>query len=259
MKNFDFDGRKYKDASIHQKEWGTKIITELSIKGTEIILDLGCGDGVLTRLLADLVPKGNVLGIDASAGMLQLAKELAGSNLSFRNLDINEMDFDGEFDLIFSNAALQWVKDHERLLWNCRKALKPNGVIRFNFAGDGNCSNFFEVVRRVISQSAYSEYFQSFEWPWYMPALDQYRELLGKYDFEECKVWEENADRYFQNKDEMKKWIDQPSIVPFLQVLPESKKGKFRNEVVGLMIEKTIQTDGTCFETFRRINVFAGK
>ncbi len=64
-----------------------------------------------------------------------------------------------EFDLIFSNAALQWVKDHERLLWNCRKALKPNGVIHFNFAGDGNCSNSFEVVRKVISQSAYSEYF----------------------------------------------------------------------------------------------------
>ncbi len=259
MGNFEFDGQKYKNASSHQKEWGTKIITELNIKGTESILDLGCGDGVLTKLLADLVPKGNVLGIDASAGMLKTAKELEGLNLSFRNLDINEMDFNGEFDLIFSNAALQWVKDHDSLLRNCRKALKPNGVIRFNFAGDGNCSNFFEVVRQVMSHSAYSEYFQGFKWPWYMPTLGQYEELLGKHDFGECKVWEENADRCFKSKDEMIKWIDQPSIVPFLELLPDYKREKFRNKVVSIMVGKTIQKDGTCFETFRRINVFARK
>lgn len=51
MGNFDFDGRKYKTASFHQKEWGTKIVAELSLTGVETILDLGCGDGELTKLL----------------------------------------------------------------------------------------------------------------------------------------------------------------------------------------------------------------
>ena len=259
MGNLEFEGQKYKKASGHQKEWGTRIITELNLMGTESILDLGCGDGVLTKLLAEMVPEGNVLGIDASIGMLETAKELEGTNLAFKHLDIREMDFDEEFDLIFSNAALQWVKDHKRVLDNCLKALKINGVVRFNFAGDGNCSNFFEVIRQVIAESMYREYFENFEWPWFMPTILQYEKLVRQSDFREWKVWEENADRNFKGEDEMIKWIDQPSLVPFLKFLPNTMKEEFRDEVVRKMVRKTIQPDGTCFENFRRINVFARK
>lgn len=61
MNNFDFDGEKYKKASKHQKEWGNSLISSLSLKGNENILDLGCGDGVLTQQLSKSVPQGNVL------------------------------------------------------------------------------------------------------------------------------------------------------------------------------------------------------
>lgn len=259
MGNFEFDGEKYKNASSHQKEWGTRIISELNLTGAESILDLGCGDGRLTKKIADLVPEGKVLGIDASVGMISTAKELNGSNLSFVCQDINDMDFNNEFNLIFSNAALHWVKNHEQLLSLCRKALNCKGTIRFNFAGDGNCSNFYEVIRQVINNLVYMEYFTNFEWPWYMPRPSEYEKLAEQYEFSELRIWEENADRYFNTKDEMIMWIDQPSIVPFLKLIPDDKKEGFRNEVVQRMIDKTIQPDGTCFETFRRINVFARK
>lgn len=111
MGNFEFDGQKYKAASSHQKEWGTRIVAELRLTGSENILDLGCGDGVLTKQLANLVPKGKVLGIDASKGMIETAKELERSNLSFAVQDINDIAFSNEFDLIFSNAALHWVSN----------------------------------------------------------------------------------------------------------------------------------------------------
>ena len=73
MNTFEFDGEKYKKASRHQKEWGNSLIAELSLRGNEAILDLGCGDGGLTEELAQAVPEGNVLGIDASAGMIETA------------------------------------------------------------------------------------------------------------------------------------------------------------------------------------------
>lgn len=259
MGNFEFDGHKYKEASTHQKEWGTKIISGLSFIGTESVLDLGCGDGVLTKQLSMLVQNGKVLGIDASAGMIKTAKELEGTNLSFACQDINEIKFNNEFDVIFSNAALHWIKDHNKLIDNCLKALRLNGLIRFNFAGDGNCANFYDVIRQVINVSDYSEYFKTFEWPWYMPRIDEYTKLMNQYIFKELNIWEENADRYFKNADEMIKWIDQPSIVPFLGLIPEEKKKGFRNEVINQMVRKTIQPDGTCFETFRRVNLMARK
>lgn len=259
MGNFEFDGQKYKSASLHQKEWGASIVAGLNFQGTETILDLGCGDGVLTKQLADRVPQGKILGIDASRGMIETAKELEGYNLSFALQDINVMAFLNEFDLIFSNAALHWVKDHERLLANCYKALKPGGIVRFNFAGDGNCSNFYEVVRAIMNSETYSGYFTDFVWPWYMPRISDYEELINRHEFKESRCWEENADRNFETKDHMVKWIDQPSIVPFLEYLPIEKQFGFRDEVVRRMVDKTIQTDRTFFETFRRINVFARK
>jgi ubiquinone/menaquinone biosynthesis C-methylase UbiE len=81
---YEFDGNKYKQASSHQKEWGQKLISETRFAGTENILDLGCGDGTLTSQLAELVPNGRVLGIDASSGMIQTAKQCKKSNCIFR-------------------------------------------------------------------------------------------------------------------------------------------------------------------------------
>ena len=138
---YEFDGKKYKEASAHQKEWGAKLIQELPVSGTERILDLGCGDGALTSQLAALVtPHGSVVGIDASHGMIETAKAYQTENLSFDVRDINELNFENEFDIIFSNAALHWIKNHEVLLDKVFRALKRGGILRFNFAGDGNCA-----------------------------------------------------------------------------------------------------------------------
>jgi len=70
----EFDGKKYEKASAHQREWGTRLISELDLQGTERILDLGCGDGALSAQIADLVPDGEVVGIDASHGMIEAAR-----------------------------------------------------------------------------------------------------------------------------------------------------------------------------------------
>jgi trans-aconitate 2-methyltransferase len=89
-----------------------------------------------------------------------------------------------------------------------------------------------------------------------MPKLSCYEKLVKRQGFREMRVWEENADRYFSSKEDLIKWIDQPTIVPFLELVPDDIKARFRNEVVQRMVDKTINLDGTCFETFRRINVF---
>ena len=118
MKPFEFNGEKYKKASAHQKEWGEKLVAELDLKGDEFILDLGCGDGITTEKLAQLVPDGQVVGIDSSHGMIESAKKLGKGNLKFRILNINDINYKSKFDLIISNATLHWVKDHRKLLEN---------------------------------------------------------------------------------------------------------------------------------------------
>ena len=257
---FDFDAEKYKRASTHQKEWGKKLIAELNLKGDERILDLGCGDGTITTQLAELVPNGLVVGIDASQSMIDSArKNYKAENMRFDLMDINTIDFEDEFDVVFSNATLHWIKDHNKLLANVYKSLKVEGILRFNFAADGNCSHFFKVIRQVMAEKRYAEYFGDFDWPWYMPNIDEYEKLLKKSKFKETRVWGKNADRYFANTEAMIRWVDQPSIVPFLKCVDNAYKQPFRNAVVERIVKETIQNDGRCFETFRRINVFAKK
>lgn len=259
MTTYEFNGEKYKKASAHQKEWGNSLIAELNLNGNESILDLGCGDGILTRELSELVPNGRVIGIDSSKGMIETAKKSTAENLSFVLMDINRLDFENEFDVIFSNAALHWVKDHGKLLKNCYSALKNGGMILWDFAGDGNCSNFFAVVRHLMQSDEYGAYFNGFEWPWYMPDITEYKELIGRSGFTCYHVEEVNRDRYFSNSDEMIRWIDQPSLVPFIAHIPEKLRAGFRNSVISSMLDRTKQPDGTCFETFRRIHIVAYK
>ena len=252
----EFDGKKYKKASTHQKEWGNKIISEFSLKDTESILDLGCGDGVLTANLAQLVPNGKVVGIDASEGMIKEAKKIKLENLSFIQADINNLQLNEKFDVVFSNATLHWIKDQRKLISTILSLVNKNGVVRLNFASDGNCSNFFAVVKNEIRNKKYSEYFKSFVWPWCMPELDEYKALMTNFEIQDLEIWEENSDRYFPDKESIASWVEQPSIVPFLKYITDKElKSEFYNTVINNVIERTLQNNGTCFETFRRINV----
>jgi trans-aconitate 2-methyltransferase len=256
---YEFNGEEYRKASAHQKRWGAELIGTLDLRGDERILDLGCGDGELTAQLALRVPRGRVLGIDASHGMIDTARKHAAGNLDFALQDINTLEYEDEFDLAISNATLHWIKDHRRMLHNVFRALRQGGIIRFSFAADGNCSHLFQVVQRAMALPAYRAYFRDFDWPWFMPTVGEYQDLLRRSEFSAVRVWLENADQFFPDTEALTRWVEQPSLVPFLAHLDDALRQPFRDFVVEQMVRETIQESGRCFETFRRINVFARK
>jgi trans-aconitate methyltransferase len=110
-----------------------------------------------------------------------------------------------------------------------------------------------------MADEAFSSYFKDFPWPWYMPPVAEYEALVRRAGFVEARVWGEIADRFFPDRETMIRWVDQPSLVPFLARVAEEHRATFRGFVVRRMVEETLQPDATCFETFRRINVFARK
>jgi trans-aconitate 2-methyltransferase len=258
MSAYDFDPDKYRQGSNHQRDWGNRLIEELNLRGDEKILDLGCGEGTLSAKLAALVPKGGVVGMDSSAPMIEAARALEAPNLKFLCRDIDDLDFNKGFDVVFSNAALHWVKDHDGLLQTVHRALKPEGVARFNFAGDGNCPNFLGVVNELMADEKYSRYFAAFIWPWYMPTVSSYEDKVGCSGLFDFRVWGEAVDRNF-SAPELIAWIEQPSLVPLLEQIPSDTKRSFRDDAVAMMLRRTEQADGSYLETFRRINLLARK
>lgn len=256
---YEFNGEEYTKASAHQKEWGARLIQGLHLKGDERVLDLGCGDGALTAQLALRVPHGSVLGIDASAGMIAAAARHRAHNLRFALQDINALDYEDAFDLVFSNATLHWVNDHHALLGRVYRALQNGGVLLLSFAGDGNCAHLLSVLRKAMTLWEYRSCFDDFGWPWFMPTVEQYQHLVRRHAFRDTRVWLENADHFFADTEAMVRWVEQPSLVPFLAHLGESHRQPFHDLVVEQMVQATRREDGRCFETFRRINVFARK
>jgi len=254
-----FDVKKYERFSTHHKGWAKRLSVELSLKGNERILDLGCGDGALTAQLAALVPKGTVVGIDASRRMIETARAHQSSNLSFVVRDINDLDDTEAYEVIFSTATLHWVHDHHALIEKVYRALAPEGALRFNFGGDGNCIHFHKIVREAMARPEYAPYFAAFSWPWFMPSVESYLGFMSEHPFQEARVWGENAERYFATEELLTNWVDQPSLVPFMGGIDPADRQQFREYVLRRMIEDTRQPDGRYFETIRRINVFARK
>jgi SAM-dependent methyltransferase len=136
----------------------------------ERILDLGCGDGVLTAALQEL--GATVTGVDTSQGFV--AATLA-RGVDARLMDGQRLDFAAEFDAVFSNAALHWMRDAAGVLRGVRSALKPGGRFVAEFGGHGNVAAIVTAMR-AVGQRRGGDIESAC--PWYFPAPGIYSDLL---------------------------------------------------------------------------------
>src|SRR5919107_3703650 len=92
-----------------------------------LVVDLGCGTGELTREMHRRLAARETIGIDNSPAMLAKSEAFAGDGLRFQPGDIGAFTSEGDYDLVFSNAALHWIPNHEALLPRLVAALMPTG------------------------------------------------------------------------------------------------------------------------------------
>jgi trans-aconitate methyltransferase len=151
-------------------ELGQPVVELLAPQPAERILDLGCGDGALTRTLVDLGCE--VTGIDASAAQVAAARALG---LDVLVADGHALDFHGEFDAVFSNAALHWMRDAPRVLAGVYRALRPGGRFVAECGGDGCVASIHRALIEGLDARSHDGRAAS---PWYFPTPDDYREKL---------------------------------------------------------------------------------
>lgn len=150
---------------------GASILERLAPQPGERILDLGCGDGVLTSKLVEAGAV--VVGVDASPAMIAAAAE---RGLDARVMDGRALIFDGEFDAVFSNAALHWMPEADEVVRGVARALKPGGRFVAEFGGHANVAAIATAIRAVLTRRAIP-----FEWPWFYPTPAEYRAVLERH------------------------------------------------------------------------------
>ena len=241
MKNYKWDAREYEKHSQGQQKWARELIEKISLKGTENVLDLGCGDGKVTAEISKLVRKGSIIGIDNSAAMIKLATDRHSvaiyPNLSFKEMDAGNLKFDDRFDLIFSNAVLHWVKDQKPVIKGMFKSLKHGGRVLLQMGGKGNAAEIVEVLSELQTEKKWHTYFNGFDFPFYFPGKNEYEALLL-----DCGLKLNRIELIPKIKDHsgiaaLKGWI-RTTWLPYTERVPEEKRERFIDIVSKKYIER---------------------
>ncbi len=156
------------------------VVDWLDPKPTEMILDLGCGDGDLT---AQLVKVGaQVTGVDASKDLLEAAKKLG---LDVHLMDGEALEFENQFDAVFTNAALHWMTNSGAVIEGVHRALKSGGRFVGEFGGHGNVAAIVTAMRAVGERRGGDV---ALAGPWFFPSPAVYAQMLEENGFEVKRI-----------------------------------------------------------------------
>ena len=216
------------------------------------VVDLGCGTGELTRQLADALPNSDVMGVDNYLQMLEKAALHSGPSLHFEQRDQSQLT--GEWDLIFSNAALHWSENHAELIPYLYQRLTPGGQIAVQIPSNHNHISH-QIYRETASEEMFKFILNGFQR--YAPVLsiDDYARILFNCGADEIVVFEKIYAHVLENSDAVVEWISGTALVPYFERLGEHK-GEFVKTIREKM--RAAMPDSPVFYPFRR-TFFSGR
>jgi len=172
----DWNATKYNKHADFVSVLGMPVVELLNPQANEKILDLGCGDGTLA---VEIEKYGvNVVAIDLSENMVEKSR---AKGLDAHVMSVTELPYVEEFDAVFSNAVLHWVKESKLAVENIHRSLKSDGRFVAEFGGYRNVSHILLAMKEVFARHA--EY-GAFDNPWFFPSVEEYQILLEEGGFE---------------------------------------------------------------------------
>src|SRR4030095_9790072 len=154
---------------------GSPVVGLLAPKPGERILDLGCGDGVLTKTLAELGC--DVVAVDSSPAQIEAARNLG---LDAHVISAEALPYRDEFDAVFSNAVLHWIKDHDAMIAGVYRSLRAGGRFVAECGGHGWVHKIRNALVRALDRRGFDGEARV---PWYFPTSDDYAARLERAGF----------------------------------------------------------------------------
>ncbi len=200
--------------------------------GTERVLDLGCGDGYVTNIIANQVPGGSVIGLDSSESMVAYASqnytEGKNKNLRFMVGNVKNFSCNKKFDMIVSFSCLHWIKNIENVFSNIKNSLVKNGYFKAVLYPE--CKYQTLAIEKCIRNPKWIEYFMGFETPHCFYDTMFLKEELDRCGFSSASVTlTDNSVVSFENINGLMGFIN--GWLPHLSVLPEDKRNDFLLEM----------------------------
>ncbi len=215
--NIKWNAGEYKDNFQFVHKYGEGLFSLLPQDKDLKIIDLGCGNGALTAKLAEIYGPGNVTGIDASAEMLETARE-SYPELNFIRADAAALRLPEPVDVIFSNAVFHWIDDQDALLESVASSLRPGGTLVCEFGGYGCCESIHAALEEDFEKRGL-HYKRTF----YFPTIGQYAPILERHGLR--VTFATLFDRFTElsGDDGVRDWINMFNLTPFEGIAEDVK------------------------------------
>jgi len=185
-----WNGPAYDRVSTPMERLGREVLDRLDLRGDETVLDAGCGSGRLTEILVERLPRGRVIGVDASASMIDAARERLGDEADLRIADLVGLDLGGErVDVVFSTATFHWIADHDGLFRSLRAALRDGGRFVAQCGGAGNVENLHGAAERACGLDPFAAHFAGWRRPWHFATPHDTERRLRAAGFGDVRCW----------------------------------------------------------------------
>ena len=231
----EWNAQQYARIAGLQEAMAAEVLALLQLKGTERVLDLGCGNGKVTARIAACVQQGSVVGVDASAEMIAFAAEkfppAQHPNLQFEVADIRRLRFREEFDLVVSFNALHWIPDQDVALRAIHNAMRPDAVAQLRLVPDGVRKSLETVIEETRKSPRWAAYFQDFRDPYLHLTPEQYAVLAVRNGFHVRHL--HTADKHWDFKERSAFEAScMVTLVEWTKRLPEGERLSFVRDVL---------------------------
>lgn len=254
----DWNPDQYLKFARQRTQPSIDLASRVKVENPASVIDIGCGPGNSTRVLLESWPNAQITGLDSSPQMIDKAKTDL-PEIEWITGDAGRFTFGKGYDVVFSNAAIQWMQNHEALVPRLYKIVKPGGALAVQIPADQGSPIRMSLLS-VSAQEKWLKYTSGRERLMNYRTAEYYYDILaemsGRFD-----VWETIYYHVLDSHEDLIEWYRGTALRPFLEKIPDGEiRKEFENEILdGCKDQYEIRKDGKVLYPFRRIFFVAYK
>jgi trans-aconitate 2-methyltransferase len=232
------------------------LVSHIAVERPESVVDLGCGPGNSTRVLRRRWPEAHIIGLDSSAKMIDAARSQE-PDATWILSGIEDWSPDGDFDVVFSNAALQWLPDHHALIARLFGHVARGGAFGFQIPSP-DFARVYDLIRETARDAAWAPLMAGALGTFTMESPGFYYDRLAPMA-RAVDVWETRYYHVLESPSAVVDWIASTGLRPFLDVLRSEDERQAFTVALHERVADAYrpQKDGRVLFSFKRIFVVA--
>jgi trans-aconitate 2-methyltransferase len=251
----EWNAKEYERLGDPMTRWGGQVLERLQLRGDETVLDGGCGTGRVTEQLLAKLPRGNVIGADASAKMIEQARERFAGNprVTLIVADLTTITLPEPVDAILSTATFHWIKDHDQLFAQLAKILKPGGQLVAQCGGATNIDGVMAAIEEVMRSPTYAAAFDGWQSPWIYATPEETHARLARAGFTDIQTWLNPEPTTLSSREHLIDYLITIILGQHVLRLPQEQHHPFAEAVANAVLHRA----GQPLIDYVRLNIMA--